>query len=322
MAGGLLRGAVAGGDRDAAERLVDRTGAGIRPGRFRRQGRHRRCRERYERLAEHLHNCPDLERVYVCRSPEEIHPSLRDPSGRRDRGLPTTGPSWRRSRSRPWPSPRTSDATIFYTSGTTGKPKGCHRHPPQHQQQHLRRRRGGALAAFCVAARRRPARSQPAAEGLVLISVPFFHATGCFAVLNPSLFAGAKLAMIRKWDPDKAMQLIQDERLTQMGGVPTIAWRRSSSTPTATRYDLSSIESRVLMAARLSAPELVRKIKEVWPKSSPGNGWGADRDLGHGDQQLGRGLREAVPTAAVPPVPVTDLKITDFSRRPSIANCR
>jgi long-chain acyl-CoA synthetase len=95
--------------------------------------------------------------------------------------------------------------------------------------------------------------------------VPFFHATGCFAVMNPSLFGGAKLAMIRKWDPEKAMQLIQDEKLTQMGGVPTIAWQIIEH-PSRPNYDLSSLET-VAYGGAPSAPELVRKIKEIWPKS-------------------------------------------------------
>ena len=105
-----------------------------------------------------------------------------------------------------------------------------------------------------------------------LLSVPFFHATGCMAVLNPTLFAGGKLAMMRKWDPEQAMQVIERERLTSAGGVPTIAWQLIEH-PARSKYDLSSIES-VAYGGAPSAPELVRKIKEVWPKSTAGNGWG------------------------------------------------
>src|SRR4029077_20440877 len=58
-----------------------------------------------------------------------------------------------------------------------------------------------------------------------LLSVPFFHATGCFAVLNPALFSGAKLVLMRKWDVETALQLIEHEKINQAGGVPTIAWQ-------------------------------------------------------------------------------------------------
>jgi long-chain acyl-CoA synthetase len=128
--------------------------------------------------------------------------------------------------------------------------------------------------------------------------VPFFHATGCFAVMNPSLFGGAKLAMIRKWDPEKAMQLIQDEKLTQMGGVPTIAWQIIEH-PSREKYDLSSIEA-VAYGGAPSAPELVRKIKEIWPKASPGNGWGMTETSATAPATRPRTMRTA-PTAAVPP---------------------
>ena len=85
------------------------------------------------------------------------------------------------------------DCTILYTSGTTGKPKGAlgtHRNMI-----------ANIFAAACVGARnflRRgeaPPELDPftAPQRAALLSVPFFHATGCFAILNPSLISGGKL---------------------------------------------------------------------------------------------------------------------------------
>ena len=260
--------------------------------------------ERFERLTEHLHNCPALKRVYVSRSPEEIaHPSVihleaviggpNDWIALDEKPLPTVelGPE--------------DDATIFYTSGTTGKPKGA---LATHRAVN-----SNIFAAAAASARsflRRgevPPQPDPSLpQKGSLISVPFFHATGCFAVMNPSLFAGAKLAMIRKWDPEKAMQLIQDEKLTQMGGVPTIAWQIIEH-PGRANYDLSSLET-VAYGGAPSAPELVRKIKEIWPKSSPGNGWGMTETSATATSNSGEDY-ENRPDSCGPAVPVTDLKI-------------
>jgi long-chain acyl-CoA synthetase len=260
--------------------------------------------ERYERLTEHLHNCPALKTVYVSRSPEEItHPSVihletviggpNDWSTLAEMPLSTT------------PLAADDDATIFYTSGTTGKPKGAigtHRNV-----------NSNIFAAAAAGARsflrRGEVPPEPDPDGPQrgsLISVPFFHATGCFAVLNPSLFGGAKLAMIRKWDPDKAMQLIEDEHLTQIGGVPTIAWQIIEH-PNREKYDLSSIEA-VAYGGAPSAPELVRKIKEVWPKASPGNGWGMTETSATATSNSAEDY-ENRPDSCGPAVPVTDLKI-------------
>ena len=102
--------------------------------------------------------------------------------------------------------------------------------------------------------------------------MPFFHATGCFAVLNPTLIAGGKIVMMRRWDPVRAFELIEREKVNGAGGVPTIAWQLIEH-PARANYDLSSLES-VAYGGAPSAPELVRKIVETFPKSQPGNGWG------------------------------------------------
>ena len=132
------------------------------------------------------------------------------------------------------------------------------------------------LSSACSAARsflrrgEQPPEADPnAPQRASLISVPFFHATGCFAVLNPSLFAGAKLVMMHKWDPVRAFQLIERERITQAGGVPTIAWQLIEH-PARKDYDLSSLES-VSYGGAPSAPWLVAVAEvSVMPQPLPG----------------------------------------------------
>jgi long-chain acyl-CoA synthetase len=227
-------------------------------------------RERYERITEHLPNCPDLVRVYVSRQNEEIaNPlvkKLEDAIGPPD--------SWKDLPDAPLPTVAIGpedDATIFYTSGTTGRPKGA-----------LGTQRGvnsNIMAAMCGGARvflRRgeqpPAPDPDAPQRATLLSVPFFHVTGCFAILNPTLATGGKLVMMRKWEPIRAFELIERERVTMAGGVPTIAWQLIEH-PARANYDLSSLEG-VSYGGAPSAPELVRKLKETFPNATSGQGWG------------------------------------------------
>ncbi len=140
------------------------------------------------------------------------------------------------------------DATIFYTSGTTGKPKGA-----LATQRNIN---SNIMAAACAGARaflRRgetpPAPDPDAPQRATLLSVPFFHATGCFAILNPSLFGGGKLVMMRRWDPVRAFELIERERMTSAGGVPTIAWQliehpAARATTTSRRWRASPMAAR------------------------------------------------------------------------------
>jgi long-chain acyl-CoA synthetase len=255
-------------------------------------------------LAEHLHACPELERVYVCRHDEEIADPLIAPL----EGVIGSPPDWSGLADRPLPAVAIAPddaATIFYTSGTTGKPKGA-----LASQRNIN---SNIMAAGCAAARaflRRgeapPAPDPDAPQRGMLLSVPFFHATGCFAILNPSLVAGGKIAMMRRWDPVRAFELIERERLNMAGGVPTIAWQLIEH-PLRENYDLSSLES-VAYGGAPSAPELVRKIVATFPKSQPGNGWGMTETsataTSHGAEDY-----EHRPDSCGPAVPVTDLKI-------------
>ncbi|HEY5289328.1 MAG TPA: class I adenylate-forming enzyme family protein [Caulobacteraceae bacterium] len=260
--------------------------------------------ERLERLTEHLAKCPDLERVYVARALDDFaHPELvklEDVIGAPD--------AWESLADRPLPAVDIGPddaATIFYTSGTTGKPKGA-----LSTQRNIN---SNIMAAASVGARaflRRgeaPPTPDPAGpQRAMLLSVPFFHATGCFAILNPSLFSGAKVVMMRRWDPIRAFELIERERVNLAGGVPTIAWQLIEH-PLRANYDLSSLES-VSYGGAPSAPELVRKIRETFPNSAPGNGWGMTETsataTSHGAEDY-----DYRPDSCGPAVAVTDLKI-------------
>src|SRR4029078_3710402 len=145
------------------------------------------------------------------------------------------------------------DATIFYTSGTTGKPKGA---LGTHRNITTGIFTAAAVAASAFLRRGAPPPDQATLpQRINLLAVPLFHVTGCNASMVPAVFGGGKLVLMRKWDTEKALQLIERERVTLTGGVPTIAWQLIEH-PARTRYDLSSIEQigyggEAVAAARL-----------------------------------------------------------------------
>ena len=242
--------------------------------------------ERLERLIEHLPACPGLRRVYVARAQEEMaHPQLI-----RLEGVIGAPEAWADLADRPLPdTPIAPDdvATIFYTSGTTGKPKGAvgsHRNI----NTNIMASASVAARAFLRRGETPPPPDPDAPQRAMLLSVPFFHATGCFAVLNPTVFSGAKLVMMRRWDPVRAFELIERERITSAGGVPTIAWQLIEH-PLRGNYDLSSLES-VSYGGAPSARTGAADQGDL-PQLAGRQRLGHDRDLGHGLEQHCRGLR-------------------------------
>jgi long-chain acyl-CoA synthetase len=264
--------------------------------------------ERYNRISEHLPACTDLEKIYVTRASEM---ELGDPRASRLEAIIGQPNSWASLPNRQIPADALTlgpedDATIFYTSGTTGKPKGAlgtHRNICSN-----------IMASACSQARsflRRgeapPAPDPDGPQKSTLLSVPFFHATGCHAVLNPALVAGVKLVLMKKWDVVEAMTLIERERCNSAGGVPTIAWQILEH-PDRHKYDLSSLES-VAYGGAPSAPELVRQIASQF-KAKPGNGWGMTETSATFTHHMAEDY-ENRPDSCGPAVPVCDLQVRD-----------
>jgi len=227
--------------------------------------------ERLGRLVPLVGNMPALETVYVARlagpSPDPRLRKLEDVIG--------APADWEALDERPLPAVEIDpedDATIFYTSGTTGKPKGAlatHRNCTTNIASLL----FSYVRGFIRRGEPPPAPLTPAdPQKAGLVGIPFFHTTGCHAVLIPAMMQGAKLVLMRRFDAEEAMRLIQEERVTSAGGVPAIAWMLLEH-PRRGDYDLSSIES-VSYGGAPASPELVRRIRQDFPRSIPGTGWG------------------------------------------------
>jgi long-chain acyl-CoA synthetase len=163
------------------------------------------------------------------------------------------------------------DATMFYTSGTTGHPKGAvgsHRNAVTNlmnlffvgQRSTLRFGTGNVDE------------EGKSIQNAGLLSVPLFHATGCLASMITATAAGGKLVMMHHFDAGKALALIEAERLTTFGGVPTIAMQILDH-PDFKNFDTSSVKS-VSYGGAPAPPDLVKRIGAAFPGGQAGNGYG------------------------------------------------
>jgi long-chain acyl-CoA synthetase len=271
--------------------------------------------ERLERLSDHLTALPALDRLYVARASGPLTgPTVADLQS--VIGVPDTWASLPVLQPPAVDLQPDEDATILYTSGTTGQPKGAlgsHRNMSTHVQ----------TSAFNVA-RNFLRAGEPVPEGdphklpqrIALLAVPLFHVSGLSATLGTTVNAGGKLVLMRRWDAEQAMQLIERERVTVTGGVPTIAAQLIAH-PARDQYDLSSLQA-LNYGGAASAPELLSRIAEAFPGVQPGNGWGMTETTGSFTGNLGTEYVRR-PTSAGPATPVGDMRIVSLDGQTELA---
>jgi long-chain acyl-CoA synthetase len=255
--------------------------------------------ERWERIAPHLPQLPDIGHVLVSRATGPLSrpaQALEDVIGR-----PSDYAILPEVDLPPADIAPDDDATIFYTSGTTGRPKGAlgsHRNI-------LACVMAGGYVAERGARRRGELPEQPPPVRTTLMVIPLFHVTACHSALMGAVAGGNRLVFMRRWDPLQALELIERERVNVTGGVPFIAWQLIEH-PERARFDLSSLEV-VAYGGAPSAPELACRIQSDLG-ALPGNGWGMTETSATVTNHVGEDYLHR-PDSCGPALPVSDLKI-------------
>lgn len=162
------------------------------------------------------------------------------------------------------------DATILYTSGTTGRPKGAvstHRAIISSIMAFSARNN-----VFLMSGTKLKEVDGPEVPTSFILIVPLFHVTGCVPVMMSCFVAGLKLAIMYKWDPEKALEMIEREKITNFVGVPTQSWDLVNS-PAFEKYDTSSLRA-VGGGGAPSPTSLVGKVNDKVKNGNPQLGYG------------------------------------------------
>jgi long-chain acyl-CoA synthetase len=205
-----------------------------------------------------------------------------------------------------------ADACIFYTSGTTGHPKGAqltHRGCANNVMSLVF---SNIVQAKAVAAARGPSDApdgaKPTPPPASLVITPLFHVTANNCVAQSMTLAGGKLIHMYKWDAGEALRLIEEEKITVMSGVPVMA-RELIAHPDFAKRDTSSLRSLGGGGAQLQ-PDLVRKIDASVETARPGTGYGMTETCGI-VTSIGSDFFLDRPESAGPAMPCFEAKVID-----------
>ena len=153
------------------------------------------------------------------------------------------------------------NATILYTSGSTGQSKGAvsdHRAVVQGAMSYV----GQTLVFFeLLSSTGQAMPAQPSA----LVNVPLFHVTASIPLVLQSFAIGRKLVLMPKWDAEEAMRIIEKERISYFVGVPLMSIELATH-PARHKYDLTSCTA----FAAGGAPRPVEHVKKIRKEMS----WG------------------------------------------------
>jgi long-chain acyl-CoA synthetase len=204
-------------------------------------------------------------------------------------------------------------AVIFYTSGTTGRPKGAistHRNMVANLANTIFNTVVSAMVAEADAGDAPSVPAPTSVQVAALLTSPLFHVSGCHSSLVVGTLGGVKLVIPQgRFEPDKALRLIQDESVTIWATVPTMVWRVCEF-PDRHDFDTSSVTS-VAFGGSPSADELQRMVRETFPNvRSTSNAYGLTESSSVATVINGQDAVDK-PTSVGLPMPVVEVKIVD-----------
>jgi len=257
-------------------------------------------RERIERFAEIRSEFPDMvtAAVRVDEVPEWAH-------------------DWAQVKQSPAEVPEVEihpddDASIFYTSGTTGVPKGAqltHRSCCNNLMSLMFMNVAQSQVMALAAGREAPSPMDPDAPQVAsIVATPLFHVTANNCLAQAVTIAGGKLAHMYKWDAGEALRIIEAERITTFTGVPVMSREMISHPDFATR-DTSSLKALGGGGAPVH-PDLVDKIDKSGAGAQPSQGYGMTESSGIISAASGP-LFTQNPSSAGVIVPIYEAKIID-----------
>lgn len=201
-----------------------------------------------------------------------------------------------------------SDACIFYTSGTTGFPKGAqltHRGCVSNLMNMLYARASTALAVMEATGEAPP---DPPPVPVTLINTPLFHVTANNCAAYAVTAAGGKMVLMYKWDAGEALRLIEKHKIMTVSGVPVMA-RELINHPDFDKTDTSSLLALGGGGAQVP-PDLVLKIEEKVATARPNTGYGMTETCGI-ITSVAADFYVDKPDTAGPAMPVYEAKCVD-----------